>query len=329
MHPIRLLLLPILLALLTLTQVSCRKPELPASPAAPSPVPAWQQPGAIVGEIVEPDLKEASGLAPSRRRDDLLWVLNDSGNPPELFGVATNGALMARHPVAGVGNRDWEDLASFVHEEVPYLLVAEVGDNNAQYAFSTLNFLEEPEVPAEPELPGPPLTVVREIRFSYEDGPRDCESVAVDVPAGKVLLLTKRDTPPVLYELPLFPDGTNVAVVARRVGVVTSLPQPTEEDLQDRFGRYWAQPTALDISPDGRTAAILTYKNAYVFERAPDQSWLDALAGVPRQVELPHPGTQVMRIREALAFSRDAASLFVTSERIPAPLFLQEGVREK
>ena len=306
--------------------VSCRSDAPP--PAAPSVTlsRAADREGAIAGNIVDPAITEASGLAASRRRGDVLWVLNDSGNPPEVFAVSTNGAVLARHPVPGIGNRDWEDLASFVHEGTPYLVIAETGDNEAVHETCALYVVEEP-APAEGA--GEPLPLAWQIRFRYEDGPRDCESVAVDPAGARVLLLSKRDEPPVLYELPLQPQGgdEDEVITARRLGALTTLPRPTADDLRDTHGRFRAQPTAMDLTPDGRALAILTYKNAYLYDRDPGQSWIEAFVAAPRVILLPHPGTGVMRKREALCFSSDAGSVFVTSEGQPAPLFRQDGLR--
>src|SRR5437660_187171 len=55
---------------------------------------------------------EASGFAASQRYPGALWMIRDSGHPPDLYalrfdpdGVATNRVM----PVAGANNHDWED----------------------------------------------------------------------------------------------------------------------------------------------------------------------------------------------------------------------------
>ncbi len=84
------------------------------------------------------------------------------------------------------------------------------------------------------------------IAFTYEDGPRDCESVAVDIVNEKILLLSKRDQPPVLYEIPL---NKQKNIVAKRLGEIKTLPQPTQNDIRlIKYLNYTTQPTAMDIS---------------------------------------------------------------------------------
>lgn len=278
--------------------------------------------GGVVGNIIDPMLPEASGLAPSRLRDDVLWVLNDSGNPAELFAVSTNGTVLAKHAVAGVKNRDWEDLVSFEFEGRPFLMIGEIGDNDARHRTCTLYLVEEP---AQAENVTAPLKVDRKIRFRYEDGPRDVESLAVDPTGERALLLSKRDTPPVLYELSLREVEEDELLTARRVCELTTLPQPTPTDLKVRFGEVFSQPTSMDLSPDGRWLVILTYKNAYVYGREHDQAWSEALKKPPHTILLPYPATGIMRKREAICFSRDATAGFVTAEGQPAPLFRFDG----
>src|SRR2546430_1319777 len=51
--------------------------------------------------IINANLDELSGLAGSRRRDDVLWTHNDSGNPNELFAIDREGHLLTTFEVVG------------------------------------------------------------------------------------------------------------------------------------------------------------------------------------------------------------------------------------
>ena len=44
-----------------------------------------------VGNVERVEIEEASGLAPSRRRSDLLWALNDSGAGARLYALGVDG----------------------------------------------------------------------------------------------------------------------------------------------------------------------------------------------------------------------------------------------
>ena len=80
----------------------------------PNPVPLERAPFAdavFTGKLAHTEIEEASGLAPSRRREDVLWTLNDSGNAPALFALDPRGRDLGRVPLA-VPNVDFEDLVN-------------------------------------------------------------------------------------------------------------------------------------------------------------------------------------------------------------------------
>ncbi|MBC7979631.1 MAG: hypothetical protein H7Y36_03605, partial [Armatimonadetes bacterium] len=157
-------------------------------------------------KILSPAITEASGLAVSPTNKDFLWVGNDSGGTPEIHLSRTNGTPHGAVIISGARNIDWEDLASFHLNGKSYLLIADTGDNNAARQTSSLYIVREPEISAEGKIISGKIPIAWEIVFSYEGGPRDCEAVAVDPGSGKILLLSKRTEPPILYKLPLRPE---------------------------------------------------------------------------------------------------------------------------
>jgi hypothetical protein len=259
-----------------------------------------QQPAAA---LKAPAVGEASGLAVSPGRPDQLWIINDSGCTAELHRTDLDGADLGKVAVQGVKNADWEDLSSFIYNGKPYLLIADTGDNGSSRAKCQLH------VVAEPERKDKEVAVAWTIAFTYEEGPRDCESVAVDEKAGKILLLSKRTSPPFLYELPLKPPG-HQPVVARKVGKILD---PLAAGVPPvPFG---TQPTGLDLSPDGKMAAVVTYFRVFLFSRAEGESWKTAFARKPVALE-PHR----LRQAESVGFSRDGKELFAVSEGAKSPL---------
>ncbi len=260
-----------------------------------------------LGNIDDLSLGEASGLDVSTRDPDVLWAINDSGNEPRLFALSPRGDNLGSWPVALPALGDWEDLSSFSVEGTSYLLIADVGDNFRWRRVLRLYILREPLLR---ELTDDTvLTAERTIQFSYPDGPRDSEGVAVDSSTREILLLSKRVIPAEVYRLPLDAPGDRV-VTAERIALLTGIPQPTERDLYESsaFGDKRSWPTALDIH--GTRAVIVTLKDAYLFERLPGQSWGDAFSGVPQRIALPRVGQQ-----EAAAFSSDGRQIYTTIER--------------
>lgn len=262
-----------------------------------------------VGELSNGKLDEASGLAQSRRDADLLWAINDDG-APALHAISHTGKSRGRVKIAAARNHDWEDLAAFSYEGKSYLVVADIGDNEARREYVTLY------VVLEPELEDKEVAIAWTVNFRYPDGPRDAESLAVDVAGEQFFVLSKRDIPAVLYALPLKPRD-EATLVATRLTSMPSLPQPSERQKKDAAGSGWAwQPTAMDFAADGRSALILTYQGVYFFPRDAQQSWAEALAGVPLELKLGK-----IRQAEAIAVLTNGEKAFLTVEKEHAPLF--------
>ncbi len=277
----------------------------------------------LVGQLGGKVLREVSGMATSRRRDDVLWVHNDSGSPPYLYAITTSGDRLGHVRLKRSTYRDWEDMASFEFEGRPMLLIADVGDNRATRRYAWLHVIEEPVVPEEGLGEDGEVEVEWSVPFRFPEGAADCEAVAVDADAGRVLLLTKRQRPPRLYSLPLRPQNAKPAagrlVDAELLGTLTTIPGPTPQDVMEDPVRstYLSQPTAMDLAGD--ELIVLTYRHAYRFERRDDALWSRVLAGKPDIIPLP-----AMKQSEAISFDRAGVGAFVTSEKRRAPLYRLE-----
>ena len=274
---------------------------------------------AFIGHLENPDIAEASGMIASRRRDDVLWITNDSGDAPVLYAVNLRGTHLGRVHIRNARNVDWEDLAAFGYNNSATLLIADLGDNLARRKENDLYFVREPDISDQPDRFDISIDWHRRIRFVYEDGPRDCEAVAIDTDGNQIFLLTKRTVPPVLYSLPLKPDKEPSISVARRLATIENmLPTPASSPPANaRFYRFRSQPTAMDISPDGSEIAILTYgSGAYLYRRPAGLTWPQGFGKLPAKIKMPP-----LRQAETLCFSLNGKSLFVTSERRPAPLY--------
>jgi hypothetical protein len=262
------------------------------------------------GTISDRNLGEVSGIAASRIHEDILWVINDSGNSASVYALNSRGELISTLTIQGVSNNDWEDVASFEYKGKAYILIADVGDNFAKRSKCFLHFIEEPDIKNAQGTS--PLSVKPSwsITYTYEDGPRDCESVAVDVVNEKILLLSKRDSPPVLYELPLT-NGKNA--VAKKCAAINPLPQRIGGITA--FSNYSNQPTAMDISADGSSAVVLTYGSAFYFRKKKSSDWSTVFLDTPEEIRFPP-----MRQAESICFSKDGSTIYITSEQLPAPL---------
>lgn len=274
------------------------------------------------GLISSPGLKEISGLAVSQKTPNLLWVINDSNNPPVVYGLSTQGVMLKTYEVAGAKNRDWEDLAGFHYRGEDFLIIADVGDNWSNRLFNTLYCVKEP---APDTQSNGVLQLEWEMKFKYEHGPLDCEAVAVDATNQRIYLLSKRKAVPVLYELPLDMPCKKSMYTARAVAKIRNIPGPSPEDQRQKYGKYRSRPTAMDISADGNALYILTYKHAYVYSRTPDQTWDLVLSNPPQQILLPAPSHTMVQ-REALGLDQTSGKIFITSEKSLAPIYVVEPI---
>ena len=76
---------------------------------------------------------------------------------------------------------------------------------------------------------------------------------------------------------------------------------------------WW--PTAMDISPDGLRAVVLTYGDAFEYVRGPKETWAAAFARVPRRISVP-----MRKQGESICYGADGKTLYLTSEKLPTPL---------
>jgi hypothetical protein len=266
-------------------------------------------PVAEIPKIQSPAITEASGLAISPTNPDFMWIINDSGGTPDIHLVSTDGSERGKLTVNGVKNIDWEDLASFTLDGKPYLLIADTGDNNAKRQTGIFYILPEPALPAAGKNLSVSLAPEWQIPFRYEGGPRDCESVAVDAQAEKILFISKRTLPPELYEVPLRAPKNPTVQSAKPLGTL-AVKSPVSELFP-----ITNQPTGLDITADGTLAAVVTYYGVFLFPKSPGQTWAEAFSNKP-SILLPHKHAQA----ESIAFSKDGKTITTISEGRESPI---------
>jgi len=246
--------------------------------------------------IQDQGLSEMSGLEASPTQPGVLWSINDSGSRPLLYRLGLQGENLGRVRVRGTNwwHNDWETLAIWREGMTDWLLIGDVGDNKQRRSHVNVYAVREP-VAGETE-----AVVAWSIRFRYPDGPRDAEGIAVDARTGDLLVLTKREQPQRLYRIALA-EGRDGAIATAEL--VATLPMLS------------AQATGLDVTKDGATMAVLTYKGLYLWDRTDGDSWASALATGKRRIQLP-----ALSKAEAMAFGADPGIVYVGSERLPAPL---------
>lgn len=273
----------------------------------------------VVGLVADRSLQEISGIAPSLLSQNVFWTHNDSGDTPTITALSLTGETVASINISNARARDWEDIATFVWKGEPWILIADVGDNSASRNDTTLYLLPEPKLESSATGATFSLPATHIVRYTYPDGPRDCEGVAVSPSTDEILLISKRTEPPVLYSLSLSEAGTakQSSQTAQRLTPLTGVvpPSAAEKTIPGRLGQYRSNVTAFDLSPDGTAAAVLTYGNIWLYRRSAGEAWSQTLTRDPARIPV-----RGLPQAEAICFSPDSKEIWVTTEAVNAPI---------
>jgi len=305
---------PSLLPLALLLLAACEKPAEQALITPPPPVTLEQ-----TGSLASARINEASGMQASFSNTGDFFVHNDEGKPL-IYVIGQDGSDLGRLVLVPAKNNDWEDLASVPVDTGRWIVIGAIGDNMAKRKYITLYFAAEPQAGDEGRYDGM-LELKHRLDLTYPDGPRDCESMAYDPVGEQILLLSKRDRPPRIYAVSLATALAKNQAELKLVGEMTALRSPTIADRARWGGRtdWISQPTGFDIAADGSEAVIVTYRSVYRFRRLDGEDWPGALQRKPEEVVGP-PAVQ----NEAIAYSVDGKSIYVTTEKRPAPVYRLE-----
>ncbi len=261
-----------------------------------------------VVRLTQPEVNESSGLAVSniRRR---WWTHNDSGDKACLYAVNENGKPTGRCTLDNITAIDWEDMAGFVQDDQPRLIVADCGDNLGERESIDLYLFDEPD---------PDRTTVvkhlRQIKIAFPDQAYDTEAIAVDVARKKIILITKSKFP---YALVFEVDLPDVAKPRASKRPIAKIDDPTNTSIEPRHVTTLAIPfvSAMDIDANSGDVWVINYFSAAQFRRTdPGQSLYDQLRSVPTMHMLPR-----WKQIEAVAVDRKH-QVWITSEGPSPPM---------
>lgn len=294
-----------------------------------------------VGDLAARDreLRGVSGLAASRAATGTLWAVSDTAT--KLFAIRQGRRKLKvrRVDVRGVRRFDWEDLAWFEDRGDPFLMIADVGTNRPGSKARRRN--GEPvgqlHIVREPRADDDRVDVLRTITFTLPcEEAADIESVAVDGRRREVLLVQKRARAKRVLVLDLDQNHHDVDASAWTPVALPELYAWERQRLglpaRSLYQTTWRRnPTGMDLL--GARAVLLTNRHAYIYRRDDQQSWRDALASPPQQLQIPFavelPGRPTVTVpadanlvlpqREAICFSPDGAVVHVASEQRDEP----------
>lgn len=271
----------------------------PSGKRAVAPPISYAEPRRLA-DLANKTINESSGIACSRRKKGVFWTHNDSGGKPRLYAFNNKGESLGTFDVTGARAIDWEDMASVRLGKTSYLVLADVGDNNARRKDCALYLIKEPALPAGRKPAPGKIRIAKIIRFKYPDGPQNCEAVAVDAATKTIIVITKATTPLAKVYAVRIPKGKGKSVATAWPVSVLAI----------------ASVTAMDISPDGSRCIVLTYGPAYEYARKKGEKWKDAFGRQPHEIKMPARAQG-----ESICYGSDGKTLYLTSEKLPTPLW--------
>jgi hypothetical protein len=249
-------------------------------------------PGKKLAELKHKKLNEVSGLASSINNPGFLWAHNDSGNGPEVFLIDLNLQIEKTCILAGIENRDWEDIAVGPGPDSSknYVYIAEIGDNSAVYKLKYIYRFEEPKADSLAD-----KTIISDfeiITFQLPDSVKDTEALMVDSKTKDLYIVSKREKPVYVYQIK-YPYSTRDTLTAHRL---LSLPL--------------TQIVAGDFSANGREILMKNYNHIYYWKNQLNKPVSELLTEKPQ--EIPY---EVEPQGESIAWAHDNTGFYTVSEK--------------
>jgi hypothetical protein len=250
-------------------------------------------PGEKIALLDNKKIEEASGLVASISNKGMLWVHNDSGNPPEIFLIDRQTTVHMMCRLKNADNRDWEDIAMGPGPDPSknYLYVGDIGDNYAQYKYKMIYRFEEPVLSDSTKKE---VVIEKYDRIIFQlDTQKDTETLMIDPLNGDIYIISKREEPVVLYRLELQKELSDTLTAKPVLTIPLTLI------------------VAGDFSADGKHILLKNYQNVFYWERS-DKESLEQVFKRPGRI-LPYSEEPQ---GESIAFARDGSGYFTVSEKI-------------
>ena len=251
-----------------------------------------------IGTIESSGITEASGIAASRKNNGVFWVHNDSGGLSRIFAFDSLGQHLGNYYIAGIQNRDWEDIAIGPGpiEGEQYIYIGDIGDNSAKYDSKYIYRILEPKVFVD-QIPVDTLIYeVERLVFQYPDGNRNAETLMID-PTSKNIYVVSKETDTKVYQLS-WPYTFYAAPTMNinTLDVIASL----------EFG---SSAVGGDISPSGSEILIKSSRVIYYWQRENGETIEETLMNEIQTV----PYFQEPQ-GEAVAWASDSTGYYTISE---------------
>ncbi|MVZ67117.1 hypothetical protein GQF61_14745 [Sphingobacterium sp. DK4209] len=245
-----------------------------------------------LGKASHPALSEISGIIASRQYPGKYWVHNDSGDSGRIFLIDSVANLQCEFYLEGVHAVDVEDIAWVNNAGRNYILLADIGDNQAKRSEIKLYYFEEPKLSHGKRLDSIPASQIQEFTLRFPDKSRDAEAIFVDPIDQRFYLISKRDFYSTLYTADIFQNKQGKYTLKK----LLELP--------------FTFITASDITSTGDALIMKNLTQIFFWERNPKESILSTLKKPYKRVAY-----QVEPQGEAIAFDLKPNNFVTISER--------------
>ena len=249
------------------------------------------------GAIESNEIVEASGIAASTKNPGVFWTHNDSGGESRVFAFDSLGRDLGIYNIAGIQNRDWEDIAVGPGpiEGEQYIYIADIGDNSVRYDTKYIYRVLEPHVSVGQSPVDTILYDVERLVFQYPDGNQNAETIMIDPQTLDIYIVSKESNtkvyraawPYTFHAAPTFDVDT--------LEVVTSFTFDTA--------------VGGDISSDGKEILIKRYHVIYYWSRDEGQTIEEAFEADIRTVPY-----FIEPQGEAVCWAADSSGYYTLSE---------------
>ena len=262
--------------------------EKTPTPAAPTTAPIDLP--RHVADISDKRCDEISGLASSRRYPGYLWTHNDSGDTARLFLVEEKtGRVAAVVNIVNATALDWEDIAIAGSSDNAQIYIGDIGDNLELRPFVTIYRLIEPIIDILAWKTVEIKASAQSLILRYPDAPHNAETLLANA-RGELLIATKVSGKTQFFAPPqAFKNGATqtLKMLGTRQFGSTAPGHRSAHALLTTGG---------DLSPDGKSAVIITYSQAFVWHLGND--WSALWTQTPATHKLP-----VMKQCESVAWA--------------------------
>jgi len=247
------------------------------------------------GKVEYSELREASGLASSKKNPGVLWSHNDTKDKNRIYAMSGNGKHLGVYLVKNADDRDWEDIAVGPGPEISksYIYIGNIGDNDLEHDIKYVYRCEEPVVSTTQSATAETIENVDVLQFRFPDGKHDAEALMLDQFTKDYYIVSKNNANTYVYK----------AVYPQPLTTIDTLECVDTLDMTDVV--------AGDISPDGLEILIKTYKKVYYWKRTASETIQAALKRNPISVSYREEPKG-----EGMAWDYNGSGYFTISEEV-------------